>query len=74
MSNFTLNFVSCDCLTVSLFFFPAKQNYVKCVAGESLYIQLEGIDLHDADLSFTGEAANVTLVRWMDGWMGGYID
>lgn len=40
-----------------------RYNYVKCVAGESLYISLEGIDLADAVLSFSGEAANVTLVR-----------
>lgn len=40
-----------------------RHNYVKCVAGENLYISLEGIDLADAALSFAGEAANVTLVR-----------
>ncbi|XP_033976792.1 uncharacterized protein wu:fc21g02 [Trematomus bernacchii] len=40
-----------------------KHNYVKRVAGESLIISLEGIDLADAGLSFSGEAANVTLVR-----------
>ncbi|XP_068448076.1 wu:fc21g02 [Clinocottus analis] len=40
-----------------------RHNYVKCVAGDSLYIQLEGIDLRDATLFFTGEGANVTLVR-----------
>ncbi|XP_044042022.1 formin-A [Siniperca chuatsi] len=40
-----------------------RHNYVKCVAGESLYILLEGIDLADTVLSFSGEAANVTLVR-----------
>nr|XP_046256355.1 wiskott-Aldrich syndrome protein family member 1 [Scatophagus argus] len=40
-----------------------RRNYVKCVAGESLYISLEGIDLADAILSFSGQAANVTLVR-----------
>ncbi|XP_076585333.1 uncharacterized protein LOC143319932 isoform X2 [Chaetodon auriga] len=40
-----------------------RHNYVKCVAGESLYISLEGIDLADAVLSFSGEAANVTLVH-----------
>ncbi|KAM9857678.1 uncharacterized protein ACBR49_001290 [Aulostomus maculatus] len=40
-----------------------RYNYMKCVAGESLYISLEGIDLADADLLFSGEAANVTLVR-----------
>ncbi|KAI3353222.1 hypothetical protein L3Q82_019263, partial [Scortum barcoo] len=39
-----------------------RHNYVKCVAGESLYISLEGIDLADAVLSFSGET-NVTLVR-----------
>jgi len=37
--------------------------YLKCLAGETLYISLEGIDLADAVLSFSGEAANVTLVR-----------
>ncbi|XP_029309147.1 formin-A [Cottoperca gobio] len=40
-----------------------RQNNDKCVAGKSLYISLEGIDLADAALSFSGEAANVTLVR-----------
>ncbi|AWP06368.1 Hypothetical protein SMAX5B_004946 [Scophthalmus maximus] len=40
-----------------------KLNFVKCVAGESLYVSLEGIDLADAYLAFSGEAANVTLVR-----------
>ncbi|XP_028272687.1 uncharacterized protein LOC114442991 [Parambassis ranga] len=40
-----------------------RHNYVKCVAGESLYVSLEGIDLSDAVLSFSGVAANVTLVR-----------
>ncbi|XP_034080361.1 uncharacterized protein wu:fc21g02 isoform X2 [Gymnodraco acuticeps] len=40
-----------------------RHNYEKCVAGESLLISLEGIDLADAGLSFSGEAANVTLVR-----------
>ncbi|KAM4583639.1 uncharacterized protein PAE49_003517 [Odontesthes bonariensis] len=40
-----------------------RHNYVKCVAGESLYISLEGIDLADAALSFSGRDANVTLVR-----------
>ncbi|KAF3851755.1 hypothetical protein F7725_005110 [Dissostichus mawsoni] len=42
---------------------PARHNYVKRVAGESLIISLEGIDLAEAGLSFSGEAANVTLVR-----------
>lgn len=41
----------------------ARRNYVKCVAGESLYISLEGIPVDDADLSFSGEYGNVTLVR-----------
>ncbi|XP_026214600.1 uncharacterized protein wu:fc21g02 [Anabas testudineus] len=40
-----------------------RHNYVKCVAGESLYISLEGIDLVDAILSFSGSSGNVTLVR-----------
>ncbi|XP_071361557.1 uncharacterized protein [Trachinotus anak] len=40
-----------------------RRNYVKCVAGESLYISLEGIDLADATLSFSGQAANATLVH-----------
>ncbi|XP_041840222.1 cleavage and polyadenylation specificity factor subunit 6 [Melanotaenia boesemani] len=40
-----------------------RQNYVKCVAGESLYISLEGVDQADANLFFSGPAANVTLVR-----------
>lgn len=37
---------------------------MKCVAGENLYVSLEGIDLSDAALSFSGVAANVTLVRY----------
>lgn len=40
-----------------------RHNYVKCVAGETLYISLEGIILADATLTLSGEAANVTLVR-----------
>ncbi|KAI4832628.1 hypothetical protein KUCAC02_015590 [Chaenocephalus aceratus] len=40
-----------------------RRNRVKCVAGGSLLISLEGIDLADAGLSFSGQAANVTLVR-----------
>ncbi|TDH16577.1 hypothetical protein EPR50_G00021210 [Perca flavescens] len=40
-----------------------RHNYVKRIAGESLDISLEGIDLANAVLSFSGEAANVTLVR-----------
>lgn len=33
------------------------------MAGEDLYISLEGIDLADAQLSFSGADANVTLVH-----------
>ncbi|CAK6976119.1 formin-A isoform X1 [Scomber scombrus] len=40
-----------------------RRNYLKCVAGESLYISLEGSDLADANLFFSGEAGNFTLVR-----------
>ncbi|XP_040892676.1 uncharacterized protein wu:fc21g02 isoform X2 [Toxotes jaculatrix] len=40
-----------------------RRHYVKCVAGESLSISLEGIDLADAALYFYGEAENATLVR-----------
>ncbi|XP_076003944.1 uncharacterized protein LOC142996764 [Genypterus blacodes] len=40
-----------------------RHNYVKHVPGKSLVISLEGIELSDASLSFTGEAVNVTLVR-----------
>ncbi|KAM7418291.1 hypothetical protein PAMA_015753 [Pampus argenteus] len=40
-----------------------KHNYQKCLAGETLYIHLEGLALEDAVLSFSGENANVTLVR-----------
>ncbi|XP_019939434.2 uncharacterized protein [Paralichthys olivaceus] len=40
-----------------------RRNYLKCVAGDSLYVSLEGIDLADAGLVFSGEGANVTLVR-----------
>ncbi|XP_060909037.1 wu:fc21g02 [Labrus mixtus] len=39
-----------------------RRNYLKCVAGESLYIPLEGLDLADSFLKFSG-AVNVTLVR-----------
>lgn len=49
----------------------ARNNYVKCIAGESLHISLEGIELADADLSFSGEYANVTLVRWKGEWRDG---
>lgn len=51
-----------------------RNNYLKCVAGESLHISLEGIELADAYLDFSGEYANVTLVSWMDGSMEGGID
>ncbi|KAM8772494.1 uncharacterized protein AB9X84_009987 isoform 1-T1 [Acanthopagrus schlegelii] len=40
-----------------------RHNYMKCVAGESLVISLEGINLADAALSFSGDSTNVTLVR-----------
>ena len=60
-----LPFLSFSCFI--LLSVTARHNYVKCVAGESLFISLEGIDLADAVLSFSGLAANVTLVRWMDG-------
>lgn len=40
-----------------------RQNYLKRVAGESLYISLEGIRLEDATLSFYGPWGNATLVR-----------
>ncbi|XP_063739929.1 wu:fc21g02 isoform X2 [Eleginops maclovinus] len=40
-----------------------RRNFVKRVAGESLYVSLEGIDLADASLSFAGEGANITLVH-----------
>lgn len=42
---------------------------MKCVAGESLYVGLEGIKVDDADLFFSGEYGNFTLVRWRgDHW------
>lgn len=40
-----------------------RHNYLKCVAGESLYISLEGMDPADALLTFSSGDANVTLVR-----------
>ncbi|XP_041714546.2 uncharacterized protein LOC121547363 isoform X2 [Coregonus clupeaformis] len=40
-----------------------RREYPKCVAGEDLYISLEGIDLADAQLSFSGADANVSLVH-----------
>lgn len=54
------------CLLLSVFvslYFAEKSNYIKRVAGESLFISLEGINPNDATLSFSGEYANVTLVR-----------
>ncbi|XP_029910025.1 protein cappuccino [Myripristis murdjan] len=38
-----------------------RHNYVKRIPGETLYISLEGLDLADAYLSFSGEV-NATLV------------
>ncbi|XP_062334408.1 wu:fc21g02 isoform X1 [Osmerus eperlanus] len=40
-----------------------RHDYIKRVAGQSLYISLEGIHLEGATLSFSGEGANVTLVQ-----------
>lgn len=40
----------------------ARNNNVKCVAGESLRISLEGINVQDATLVFTGYSGNHTLV------------
>ncbi|XP_010862763.2 uncharacterized protein LOC105006102 isoform X2 [Esox lucius] len=40
-----------------------RHDYLKCIAGEDLYISLEGIDLADAQLYFSGADANITLVR-----------
>ncbi|XP_047435508.1 DNA-directed RNA polymerase II subunit RPB1 [Mugil cephalus] len=40
-----------------------RRNYLTCLAGESLYISLEGVNMADASLSFSGQSANVTLVR-----------
>ncbi|KAL0984108.1 hypothetical protein UPYG_G00137190 [Umbra pygmaea] len=39
-----------------------RHDYLKCIAGEDLYISLEGIDLADAHLSFSGADVNITLV------------
>lgn len=63
------NFVSPSRCFLILLSTPARHYYLKCVAGETLYISLEGINLNDADLSFSGEAANITLVRSVDGGM-----
>ncbi|KAJ7987773.1 hypothetical protein DPEC_G00329980 [Dallia pectoralis] len=41
-----------------------RHDYVKCIAGEDLDISLEGIDLADTQLFFSGPDANVTLVRY----------
>lgn len=40
-----------------------RRNYVKCVAGESLYVSLEGIPPTDATLVFSSADSNLTLVR-----------
>lgn len=40
----------------------ARNNNVKCVAGESLRISLEGINSQDATLVFNGYSDNRTLV------------
>ncbi|XP_027139514.1 uncharacterized protein wu:fc21g02 isoform X2 [Larimichthys crocea] len=40
-----------------------RRNFVKRIAGENLYINLDGIDLADATLQFSGEAGNFTLVH-----------
>lgn len=41
----------------------AKSNYVKCVAGKSLHVNLEGISQNDPTMTVSGEYTNVTLVR-----------
>ena len=41
----------------------AEHKYINRVAGEDLNINLEGSNEHEATLVFTGEAANITLVR-----------
>ncbi|XP_051242095.1 histone-lysine N-methyltransferase SETD1B isoform X2 [Dicentrarchus labrax] len=54
-----------------------RHNYVKCVAGESLHISLEGIDVADSFLSFSGEAGNFTLVQhgtWVPHSFPDYLD
>ncbi|XP_012692379.1 cleavage and polyadenylation specificity factor subunit 6 [Clupea harengus] len=40
-----------------------EHKYINRVAGEDLNINLEGSNEHEATLVFTGEAANITLVR-----------
>lgn len=40
-----------------------RHNYVKRIPGESLSVSLEGIELADATLLFSGDVANVTLVK-----------
>ncbi|KAG8014994.1 hypothetical protein GBF38_022225 [Nibea albiflora] len=40
-----------------------EANFVTCKVGENLRISLQGIDLADATLYFSGEAGNFTLVR-----------
>ncbi|CAL8355105.1 unnamed protein product [Boreogadus saida] len=37
--------------------------FTKCVAGDDLSVSLEGIELSDATLRFSGENINITLVR-----------
>ncbi|XP_028999238.1 uncharacterized protein LOC114851743 isoform X2 [Betta splendens] len=56
------NFFNKNISTVRVAITP-REVYKKCVAGESLYISLEGIQLEKSLLSFSGHAANVTLVR-----------
>ncbi|XP_055366201.1 uncharacterized protein LOC114851723 isoform X2 [Betta splendens] len=56
------DFFNKDISTVRVAITP-RHVYKKCVAGESLYISLEGIHLEESLLSFSGDAANVTLVQ-----------
>jgi len=62
------------CFFILLLSVPARHNFNKCVAGDSLYIQLEGLDLSDTTLFFSGEAGNFTLVKWLDGLVDGMMD
>ncbi|XP_072319143.1 uncharacterized protein [Eucyclogobius newberryi] len=41
----------------------SKNSYIKRVPGRALHIQLEGLRQEDATLTFSGDSANVTLVR-----------
>lgn len=43
-------------------YLTARNNNVKCVAGESLRISLEGMSSQDATLVFNGHFDNRTLV------------